>query len=125
MYVLLHAIIGAGIALTVEAIDSGRSEVSSRHFPLKKDVELGVCAALGLRQAEERPDEAEEASTGVKETSLSAPILPIVSNRFSNSSKGNLPMHQGSACAESTRCRRRKQHCRSYELRRQSSGEGG
>lgn len=125
MCALLHAIIGARIAVSVEAIDSGRSEVSSGHFPLEENVELGVCAALGLRQAEKCPDEAEEASTGVKETSLSAPVLIVVSNRSSNPCKENLPMHQGSACGESTHCRRRKQCCRSYGPRRQSSGEGG
>ena len=91
---LLHAIIGARIAFGVEAVDSGGSEVASGHFLLEEDVELGVGAALGLGQAEECPDEAEEASASVKETSLSAPVLQNVSDQYPKSRNEDLPMHQ-------------------------------
>lgn len=72
---LLRAIVRARVAVAVEAVDNGGAEVACRHLLLEQDVELGVCAALGLRETEEGPDEAEEACSGVEETSLSAPVL--------------------------------------------------
>lgn len=77
---LLNTVVGARVALGVEAVDGGSPEVAGRHLLLEEDVELGVGAALGLGKAEEGPDEAEEAGAGVEETSLSAPVLGDVSH---------------------------------------------
>lgn len=72
---LLNAVVGARVSLGVETVDSGGLEVTSGYLLLEENVELCVGAALGLGQAEESPDEAEEAGTSVEETSLSTPVL--------------------------------------------------
>ena len=74
---LLNAVVRAGVALGVEAVDNGGLELACGNLLLEEDVEFGVGAALGLGEAEEGPDEAEEAGAGVEETSLSAPILSV------------------------------------------------
>ena len=73
--VLFDPVVGARIALGVEAVDNGGLEVACGNLLLEEDVEFGVGAALGLGEAEECPEEAEEAGAGVEETSLSAPVL--------------------------------------------------
>jgi hypothetical protein len=72
---LLDTVVGARVAVGVEAVDNGGAEVARWHLLLEEDVKLGVCAALGLGQAEEGPDEAEEAGACVEVSGLSAPIL--------------------------------------------------
>lgn len=57
-----------------EHVDLGRGELASRYLLLEEDVEGTVGSVLGLGEAEEGPDDAEEAGTSPEESRLRSPV---------------------------------------------------
>lgn len=58
----------------VELINHGILEMPGGDTLLEEDIELSISPALGFRKAEEGPEEAAEASSGVEEASFGTPV---------------------------------------------------
>ena len=58
----------------MELLHHRAGEMPRRNTLLEQNIQLSVRPALGLREAEERPQEAEETCSSVEETALCAPV---------------------------------------------------